>query len=301
MSESEAPEMPAPIIPRGATRQVAEGVHVIPDHRIPLVPNVGLVEGPEGVLVVDTAMGPANGERVLAELRELTDQPRVLVTLTHFHPEHGFGAQVLRPVGTLVYNRAQALELADKGEEYVAMFRTFGPGVAGQLEGVELVAPDLVYDGRATVDLGGGLLAELIEHGPAHTRGDQVIFLPREGVLFTGDLVENRLLPIVPPDGDVRASRWIEVLEELERLAPAVVVPGHGEPAGTELIAEARDYLVGVRARVGELRADGADDAALRAALEQELTAQYVDWGSHEWIVPAIDAFLGELDVPAVG
>jgi glyoxylase-like metal-dependent hydrolase (beta-lactamase superfamily II) len=286
---------PAPVIPRGATTQVADGVHVIPDHRIPLVPNVGIVEGPDGVLVVDTAMGPANGERVLAELRELTEQPRVLVTLTHFHPEHGFGAQVLKRAGALVYNRAQAQELADKGEEYVAMFRGFGPAVAEQLEGVELVRPDVVYDGRATIDLGGGTMAELTEQGPAHTRGDQVIFLPRERVLFAGDLVENRLLPIVP-DGDVCASRWIEVLEGLERLAPEIVVPGHGEPAGTELIAEARDYLVEVRRRVGELRADGVPDDELTAALERELAERYADWGSHEWIAPAIGAFLGELE-----
>src|SRR5688500_14608381 len=117
------PDPPAPIVPDAPPVAVAEGVHVIGDDRIPLVPNVGIVEGPEGVLVVDTAMGPRNGERVLGHLRTLTDQPRVLVTLTHFHPEHGFGAQVLRTAGTLLYNAAQAQELAEKGAEYVEMFR----------------------------------------------------------------------------------------------------------------------------------------------------------------------------------
>jgi glyoxylase-like metal-dependent hydrolase (beta-lactamase superfamily II) len=283
----------APVVPEGATVTVADGVHVIGDRRIPLVPNVGIVEGPDGVLVVDTAMGPRNGERVLAELRAITDQPRVLVTLTHFHPEHGFGAQVLRREGTLLYNAAQAQELADKGAEYVDMFRGFGPHVAEQLEGVELVAPDVVYPERATVDLGGGMTADLVAHGPAHTRGDQVVFLPRPRVLFAGDLVENRFQPIVPDD-DVRPHRWIAVLEELERLAPAVVVPGHGEPGTAELVAAARDYLVDVRDRVAAALRDGAAAADLPGALEPEISARYAGWDAHEWIGPAIAAFAAD-------
>lgn len=281
-----------PVIPRGDTRQVADGIWVIPDHGIPLVPNVGIVEGSDAVLVVDTAMGPANGERVLGELREITSQPRALVTLTHFHPEHGFGAQVLRREATLLYNRAQAAELADKGAEYVEMFRGFGPAVADQLEGVELVAPDVVYDGRATVDL-GGLSAELIEHGPAHTRGDQVIHIPARGVLFCGDLVENRLLPIVPDD-DVAPARWIAALEELERLEPRIVVPGHGEPGTVEMIGEVRGYLLEVRARVDELLGAGTPRAELVGVLEPELADRYAHWGAHEWIAPAIEAFARE-------
>jgi glyoxylase-like metal-dependent hydrolase (beta-lactamase superfamily II) len=282
-----------PVVPLGDTQEVAEGVHVVPDHRIPLVPNVGIVEGREAVLVVDTAMGPANGERVLTELREVTEQPRVLITLTHFHPEHGFGAQVLRRAGTLLYNAGQAAELARKGEEYLEMFRGFGPEVAEQLEGVELVAPDVVYPEAADLEL-GGLPVQLRAHGPAHTAGDQVVWLPEQRVLFAGDLVENRFLPILPDD-DVRAGRWIDVLAELERLEPDVVVPGHGAPAGAELIAEARDYLVAVRGAVGELVADGADAAAVVAELEPRLAERYAAWGNHEWIAPAIGAFHREV------
>src|SRR5690606_35215592 len=117
-------------------------------------------------------------------------------------------------------------------------------------------------------------------------------FLPGERVLFAGDLVENRFLPIFPDD-DVRPSRWIAVLEELERLEPAVVVPGHGEPGTTELIAAARDYLVDVRGRVREALGSGNEAGAL-AALEPQIAARYADWDAHEWIAPAIGAFAAE-------
>jgi glyoxylase-like metal-dependent hydrolase (beta-lactamase superfamily II) len=272
--------------------EVAPGVHVIPDPGVALVPNVGVVEGAEAVLIVDAGMGPRNGERVLAEVRGLTAQTRRYATLTHFHPEHGFGAQALRDHATLLYNAPQKAELDAKGAAYVELFRTFGPHVAEQLEGVELVDPHLVYPSSATLDL-GGLVVELLSM-PAHTLGDQVVWIPERRVLFAGDLAENGMLPIVP-DGDVRIGRWIAVLERLERLRPEIVVGGHGAVGGVELLARARDYLTDLRARVVcELRS-GAGDDEIVAALEPALAADYAGWGGHEWIEPAIRCCIAEV------
>src|SRR2546430_698126 len=84
------------------------------------------------------------------------------------------------------------------------------------------VEPDDVYDGAVhELDLGGRRV-ELRTWGLAHTRGDQVVFLPEERVLFTGDLVEERcfaIFPYFPPDDvDVDGERWISVLERMEAL-----------------------------------------------------------------------------------
>ena len=186
-----------PVISEVQPHEVARGVYVIPDGRVPLVPNVGIVVGERAALVVDTGMGLANGRRVLAKARSLTDVPLVL-TITHFHPEHGYGAMVFADEGVrIVYNRSQQEELAAKGQAYLDMFRTFGDAVAEQLEGVEFVAPDELYDDRMTLDL-GGISAELLHFGLAHTRGDQVVFLPEQRLLFAGDLLENRIFPIFP-------------------------------------------------------------------------------------------------------
>ncbi|MGL6278855.1 MAG: MBL fold metallo-hydrolase, partial [Gaiella sp.] len=61
---------PAPDVDPAGIEAIADGIWVVPDRRVPLVPNVGLVEGDEAVLVVDTGMGPRNGARVLAAARE---------------------------------------------------------------------------------------------------------------------------------------------------------------------------------------------------------------------------------------
>ena len=122
----------------------------------------------------------------------------LILTLTHFHPEHGFGAQVFKGAAKIHYNRSQRDELQAKGEGYLGMFRTFGPDVAAALEGTELVKPDEVYDGASTsIDLGGRTV-ELRTWGLAHTAGDQVVWLPQERILFTGDLAEERIFPIFP-------------------------------------------------------------------------------------------------------
>jgi glyoxylase-like metal-dependent hydrolase (beta-lactamase superfamily II) len=291
---TETQRLPAPVVADVDPVEVAPGVHVIPDGRVPLVPNIGIVVGEREALVVDTGMGPKNGRRVLEKARALTDRPLVL-TITHFHPEHGFGAQEFSEA-KIVYNRSQQEELAEKGAPYLDMFRSFGDAVAAQLEGVELVDPDEVYDGELTLDL-GGTTVELHEFGLAHTRGDQVVFLPEQGVLFTGDLVETRLFPIFPwfppDDADVNGSKWIDVLGRLEALEPDVVVPGHGEVGGPDLIGQVRAYLEDVRERVGAA-SDGRSSDEVKAALEPEIRAAYPTWDAPEWIGFAVECFYVE-------
>jgi glyoxylase-like metal-dependent hydrolase (beta-lactamase superfamily II) len=293
--ETQSP--PPPVVADVEPEEVAPSVFVIPDGRVPLVPNVGIVVGEREALVVDTGMGPKNGRRVLEKTRALTDKPLVL-TITHFHPEHGYGAQVFEEA-RIVYNRAQQEELADKGVPYLEMFRTFGDAVAEQLEGVELVEPEEVYDEHTSFDL-GGVEVELHHFGLAHTRGDQVVFLPGPRVLFTGDLVETRLFPIFPwfppDDADVNGSRWIEVLDRLAALEPEIVVPGHGELGGAELIQEVRSYLEDVRGRVRDAASSGASPDEIKSTLEPLIRADYPTWDAPEWIGFAIACFHAQLD-----
>ena len=277
---------PAPLVTNEPV-EIANGVFVIPDGRVPLVPNIGIVLGDRAALVVDTAMGPRNGETVLRHARALAGDRPLILTVTHFHPEHGFGAQVFAGEATIVYNRAQLGELHDKGAGYIELFKSFGPSVAAQLEAVELVEPDVVYDGEADIDLGGRLV-QLRTWGLAHTRADQVVFLPEERILFAGDLVETRLCPIFPyfppDDVDVNGSRWIAVLERLTALNPAIVVPGHGEVGDAGLVTAVHEYLVHLRAETARLVAEGHADAAIEATLEPAIRARYADWESPEWI-----------------
>jgi glyoxylase-like metal-dependent hydrolase (beta-lactamase superfamily II) len=293
MTESAAIQ-PPPTVDPAQIREIAEGVWVIPDGRVPLVPNVGIVLGNDAALVVDTAMGPANGGAVYEAARAKAGDRRLLLTVTHFHPEHGFGAQAFKGDAHIVYNRAQVDELHAKGEGYIGMFRTFGPAVSEALEGVELVDPDETYAGTHTLDLGGRTVT-LRETGLAHTRGDQLVTVNDAGVVFAGDLVEERCFPIFPyfppDDVDLDGDAWIRVLADLEAQAPAIVVPGHGAPGGVEIVATQRAFMEAVReAAVGAADAGRSADEAV-AALEPGLLAQHPDWAQPEWVGFAIRCF----------
>jgi len=284
--------VPPPLIPELPPQQIAERVWVFGDERINLVPNIGVVVGDDVALVVDTGMGRRNGERLLERVRELSDKP-LLLTLTHFHPEHGWGAQAFKGVATIVYNRAQREELGEKFGPFVELFSSFGPEIAELLSDVRLVRPDVVYAGdEAELDL-GGVRVQLSYHGPAHTRGDQLVLLPSERVLFAGDLVENRFFPILP-DEDAHGSEWIALLERMEALEATTVVPGHGEVGQAALIGDVREYLEYVRRRVNEAAASDTSLEDAKLQLEPEIRSRYATWDNEIWIGFAIESFYRE-------
>jgi len=291
VSENVAAAPPSPVVSADPV-EIADGVYVIPDGRVPLVPNVGIVLGARAALVVDTGMGPANGERVLEHARALAGDRSLILTLTHFHPEHGFGAQVFENDALIVYNAAQREELVEKGEAYIGMFRGFGESVAEQLQDVRLVGPHVAYDGpSAEIDLGGRIV-RLLTWGLAHTRGDQVVHLPDESIVFGGDLFETRMFPIVPyfppDDSDVDGDLWADVLGRVVDLAPTTVVPGHGEVTDVGLVEAVRDYLLTVRAETAGLKAEGLTADQVVEKLTPVVRERHADWDNPELIDFAI-------------
>jgi glyoxylase-like metal-dependent hydrolase (beta-lactamase superfamily II) len=298
MSEMEPHESPPPVV-RGEPVEVSSGVFVIPDGRVPLVPNVGFVVGSRAVLVVDTGMSLESATYVLGQAKRLADGKPLYLTITHFHPEHGFGAQVFADSSTIVYNREQRDELRLKGAGYIEMFKgIFGQHVVTALEGVELIDPHEVYDGETEIDVGGHVVT-LRTFGRAHTGGDQVVIVDGT-LLFGGDLFETRMFPIVPyfppDDVDVDGSAWIAVLDELLALKPEVVVPGHGEVTDATLIRDVRDYLAYIRGEATRLKTAGASEDEAVAEIEPAALERWSDWDNPEWIGFAVRCFYAEAE-----
>ena len=285
-------DAPPPVV-RGEPVEVSDGVFVIPDNRIPIVPNVGLVVGGQAALVIDTGLGRRNGGYVLEQARRLAGDRPLYLTITHFHPEHGFGAQAFTDAATIIYNRAQRDELRRKGAAYIDMFKGLSPGIAAELDAVEFADPDITYDDQAEIDLGDRRVA-LRSWGPAHTAADQTVLVD-DRVLFTGDLVETRMFPIAPyfppHDTDVDGNRWIAVLDQLLALDPAIVVPGHGEVTDITLIRDVRDYLDHVRGEARRLRASGASPEDAVATIDKDARARWDTWANPEWISFTARAF----------
>jgi glyoxylase-like metal-dependent hydrolase (beta-lactamase superfamily II) len=277
-------QLKAPIVASNAIQEVADGVWVIPDsnHTL-LVPNIGIIVGSRATLVIDTGFGPDNARAVLEQAHRIGGGRPVFLTHTHFHPEHGFGANVVAEEVIIVYNEAQWSELQEKGFTVLRMFTDRMPTLAPMLEGVELVRPDIRYAGSLTLDLGGRDI-EFQEVGGAHSRGDQAILIRgSKSVLFTGDLVEERYFPILA-DNESHVVPWIDRLKRLEHLNPELVVPGHGLIGGSELIVNYRKYFEFAKRRVEELRAAGEQpEPVIVERVSAELLELHPDWKNPQW------------------
>jgi len=275
--------------------EVSPGVNVIEDRdHILLVPNVTIIVGNDAALVVDTGLGLESARRVLETAKRLAGGKRLYLTMTHFHPEHGFGAQVFEGQATIVYDRAQRDELLKKGPAYLRLFSE-KLGVAEALKDVHFVMPDVVYERETTLDLGGRVV-KLSYHQPAHTLGDQVISVPAQGVVILGDLLETKSFPIFPwfpeiEDTDVDPLNWREIFREVERSNPKVVIPGHGRVGTLTDLVEAGRYMDVVHDEVTRRCAAGQNLATMQKEMTPELRAQHPDWDLQDWIAKEIQVY----------
>lgn len=287
--------LPDPAVRVAGAQEIARDLLVIPNQGVGLVPNIGIIGGTEAVLVVETGLGDANAEQVLAFASEVAKGRRLYLTTTHFHPEHAFGAQVFAGRATYLVNRAQADDLTAKGAGYLENFRGFGGSIARRLEGVEVPAPDAVYDDGYELDLGGRVV-RLRPTGQGHTKGDQVVEVPDAGVLFTGDLAETgqfAIFPWFPPyDTDVSGLRWIAVMDRLAAGESRVVVPGHGDVGGAEILTGVGDYLRELRDETWLRRDSAVGD--LVAEVRVVLIERHPEWGGREWIERGVGCLCSE-------
>lgn len=293
MSETEVPTGPErahqlPVV-SGPPVEIARGVFVIPDGGIDLVPNVGVIVGDRAALVVDAGLGGRSGSVARSIAEELAGGRPLFLTLTHFHPEHGFGAQAFADA-TIVYNRPQHEELRQKGPNYLAMFNGLGDAVIRELADFEFVDPHVVYDGAVDLDL-GGTMVQLRTWGPAHTRGDQGIYVPDEKILFVGDLVEGRSFPVLPffppEETEVDAREWMVVLEHLQAIEAETVVPGHGELGDRGLLATAQEYLAFLEAETNRLADAGENPDEIPEIVVPNLIARYPQWSGEPALLAA--------------
>src|SRR5215472_9588275 len=279
-----------PYVQPGRTVKISPHVWVIPDGRVDLVPNIGIIAGSNATLVVDSGMGPRNGEVTLREVQKISPNAQLYLTSTHFHPEHVSGFQAFPTSAKLIRPSVQQEELITGTAALTTLFSKMSPVHAALLKDVKMRPPDLMFTGTVEIDL-GGVTARLFMLGPAHTRGDNFVLIKEDNLLFAGDVVTNRFFPIIL---DQSPASWITILGQLASLAAATVVPGHGEVADTNLIVRERAFLLEMQARTRELKNQrkSADEAAV--LLSKELKSKYPDWGNADFLGPGIRSLYAE-------
>jgi glyoxylase-like metal-dependent hydrolase (beta-lactamase superfamily II) len=205
-------------------------------------PNAGFVVTADGVVVIDALASPRQGEQLLRTIRRVTDRPIRWLVLTHHHPDHHFGAVVLRQAGAKVIAHPDKRVLASEGGEDALIADWVRVVGLDAMRGFEFAdTPDRPVTSSDTLRLGGKTL--VVTHpGAGHSPGDLMVWLPEDGVLFVGDvLVEDGVSMVV----DGNSGVLLQALDTVTAMHPRTVVPGHGAiPArAADLVQRTRDYL----------------------------------------------------------
>jgi glyoxylase-like metal-dependent hydrolase (beta-lactamase superfamily II) len=226
--------------------------------------NSVLIINDDDVVVVDTNITPSSAKEVLAALRKLTKKPVKYVINTHWHPDHISGNQVYRDAFPGVEFIAQETTLKDLpavGESNRKNLLTNGPAFAAKLRGlveknksldggplteeertsylsdatqleqlvkeapgIQIILPTLTIEDHLTLHRGDRTI-DIRYLGRAHTRADLVVYLPKEGVVITGDIV---VWPVPLVGSTSYPLDYAATLEKLLALHASVIVPGHG-------------------------------------------------------------------------
>ena len=220
-------------------------------------PNSGIVIGDDAVMVIDTQATPAMAQDVIRRIREVTDKPIKYVVLSHYHAVRVLGASAYTPEHVIASEDTLSL-IKERGEQDKASEIGRFPRLFRNVESVPpgLTWPTITFTGRMTLWL-GKLEVQLIQLGRDHTKGDTVVWLPQDKVLFSGDLVEFDATPYA---GDAYFQDWPKTLDNIAALKPEALVPGRG--AALQGAADVARGLEGTRAFVSELYASVKAGAA---------------------------------------
>lgn len=276
-AQGSAPAAPAAVAPAAffELRQVGQGVYAAIDLNGRAVGNAGVIIGRDAVAVVDSFINEDAARALLAEVRRLTPLPLRYLINTHHHIDHIGGNRVFAEAGAAVVAQRQVAGWLRSENERLLGGAAISPEWRARLSGLQ--APQLLFDDRLVLDLGGGRRLQL-QHLQGHTGGDTAIWVEDAGVLFMGDLMWRASVPNLI---DAQLWRWIATLDALQSLpAATVVVPGHGSVAGLADLREFRAYLVELR-RLAEaaLQDKSLADAAQRERQVLEaLTPRYGAW-----------------------
>lgn len=190
-------------------------------------PNSGVIIGDDSVLIVDTTATPALAQDLIARIRSITDKPIKHVVLSHYHAVRVLGASAYAAEGgqEIIASRGTYELICERGEADMKSEIERFPRLFAGVETVPgLTWPTLVFEQQMTLFL-GTLEVRIMHLGAGHTKGDTVVWIPSQKVLFSGDLVEYGAACYC---GDAQLTEWPATLEALRSLGAEKLVPGRG-------------------------------------------------------------------------
>jgi glyoxylase-like metal-dependent hydrolase (beta-lactamase superfamily II) len=261
------------------------------------VANAGILSGAGApTTVIDALFLPDMTRSLIDETRRVAGASIGRLINTHHHVDHTLGNALFpRDAEILAHARAKA-EMERVGLGVLPIIERMAPQFAGKLDGIEERLPDATFDGEALEIEVGGRRVRLLHLGTGHTRGDILVHLPDERILFLGDV---GFFFVTPMAFEGHVGNWIRVCDRiLDELDPEVLVPGHGPVGSKDDLRLFQGYLRLVYAGARRAFDAGASEQEACAAVD---LGEYTEWGEPERLSINVNRcyqeFRGELSI----
>jgi glyoxylase-like metal-dependent hydrolase (beta-lactamase superfamily II) len=180
-------------------------------------PNTGVIIGADSVMIIDATATPVMAQDVIRYVRQITDKPIKYVTLTHYHAVRVLGASGYKKEGLqdIIASQQTRELIVERGQQDMDSEIGRFPRLFNAVESVPgLTWPTVVFDKEMTLWM-GDLEVKIMHLGRGHTKGDTVVWLPQQKILFSGDLVEADAACYT---GDAYLADWPATLDALAAL-----------------------------------------------------------------------------------
>ena len=250
-------------------------------------PNSGVIIGDESVMVIEAQATPRLANKVIEEIRKVTDKPISHLVLTHYHAVRVLGAAAYNAPQIIMSDAARGM-VAERGQEdWDSEFQRFPRLFEGHESIPGLTWPTTTFSDAMTVYLGNRRV-DIMHLGRAHTAGDAVIWVPDQEVMFTGDIVEYHSACYC---GDGHFADWGDTLDNIAMFDPVSIAPGRGDAlVGRDMVAAAieatRDFVESTYRPAAKVAARGGSLKEAWDAVRAECDPKFADYAIYEHCLP---------------
>jgi len=250
-------------------------------------PNTGVIIGDESVMIIDAQATPRLATKVIEKIRGVTDKPISHVVLSHYHAVRVLGASEYGADQVIMSEKARSMVVERGQEDWDSEFQRFPRLFQGHESITGLTWPTTTFTGSMNVYLGNRKV-ELKQLGRAHTAGDIVAWVPDDGVMFTGDIVEDKSACYC---GDGHFGDWGATLDAIKLYNPRAIAPGRGDAlvgpdAVNRALESTRDFVNSTYFAAASVAARGGSLKEAWDAVRAACDPKFGDYAIYEHCLP---------------
>ena len=237
--------------------------------------NAGIIVGDDSVLVIDSLRVPSFARDLIQDVKKITEKPIGFVIDTHSHWDHSWGNEEF-PEATIIGHKNCYAEMIDveANEQWRTKVTSSDDPWSEECHLVNITPPNMTFETSMQLYFGGREL-DLKYFGRAHTSGDIYIHLPKEKIVFTGDVAQDGGVPYL---GDCYPKDWPDTDNLLASLPIEQFMSGHGPIGDHNALVEAKDFIHALVDSTKNAIGDGQDSVQASKSVINELSQKYGEW-----------------------